>query len=914
MGALVGQLLLSVGCTVVVMVLPDADAAPRQQQLQQRCPSNWTVGTDVNCCNLAQSGPHTQDECCAMCEANPKCAAAVWNAGSDRWCNLKWSTAQQKRSKAGEMLVRIRANQPHPGPAPAPTHPVRPPPAALQDWLSRYNAGHLLYADAAAVATPLQQHIMPEVGNGYLAAQAHGRPSIVGDYLMVGGVYNGRADSGDKELDGPSHRAMIPSFLPSIAGAATATVAADTALDIERAAFITRGTTADGHVTVEHRLYAHWTRPHLLVQEFHLSTGGTAAEVSFTAPHDEALWSSGKDFQGQTLSPPPQEGLRVVQGQTRISETPDSNTTRVAMVSTAPLPIKLAAHTNKTVYVLHAVSTSLNGTVDPAAILSESMAYHRAGVVAASTAQLWAEHTHAWEERWAAGRIEIGGDLALAQSTNSSLYFLLSAIREDWVFGLSPGGLASSAYYGHVFWDMDTWMYPPLAVLHPELGRGCLAYRMARAPVARLNAQAHGFNGTMFPWESSLTGIETSPAGDGTHGACSAANAPPPPPPPSDTSGQWFDAELGRPQHDSDKHAAAAEGKLGRKSVEVPRVSSGNAYGDCEQHINADISFATRQMWQLSHDKTWLADTGYPLAEGIAEFWASKAIKQPDNLYHILKTMGPDEFHQLTDDNAYTNSAAAIALEFAAAAAETLGQTPPKEWREIASKMFVPYDAAKDYHPEYEHYYPNEGPPTGAYAPPEVVKQGDTILMGFPLGVNMSASTRRNDLNMYNNVTTATGPAMTWAMFAVGYLDIGDEVTAQAFFSRGYANALNGAFGVWQETPHGGAVNFLTGAGGFLQSLIFGYGGLRLSEDALLLRPPHPPGNATSVGLHGVDYLGVPLAITATADTLIVERLSPLNNGAEKLLLSRRLFFKTISYQDRLETNISITERNRRVG
>ena len=26
----------------------------------QRCPSNWTVGVDVDCCNLAQSGPHTQ--------------------------------------------------------------------------------------------------------------------------------------------------------------------------------------------------------------------------------------------------------------------------------------------------------------------------------------------------------------------------------------------------------------------------------------------------------------------------------------------------------------------------------------------------------------------------------------------------------------------------------------------------------------------------------------------------------------------------------------------------------------------------------------------------------------------------------------------------------------------------------------
>jgi len=59
-----------------------------------------------------------------------------------------------------------------------------------------------------------------------------------------------------------------------------------------------------------------------------------------------------------------------------------------------------------------------------------------------------------------------------------------------------------------------------------------------------------------------------------------------------------------------------------------------------------------------------------------------------------------------------------------------------------------------------------------------------------------------------------------------------------------------------------------------LQSVIFGYAGVRLSDEELLLRPPHPPGAATSVRLRGVDYLGVPLSITATADTLVVERLA----------------------------------------
>ncbi len=808
-----------------------------------------------------------------MCQAEPRCAAAVWNGGTDRWCNLKWSGTKHRRSKAGEQLVQIRPPPPNPlPPPPPPAQPVKPPPASQPDWATRYHAGHLLYADAASVATQLQQHIMPEVGNGYVGVQAHGRPSVVGDYLMVGGVYNGRADSADKELDGPSHRAKIPSFLPSIAGATAAQVAADTALDMERATFITRGTVAADEVAVEQRLYAHWTRPHLLVQEFQLTATEAGAEVAFTEPLQESLWTSGPDFEGHALTPA-KPGLRIVEGQTRISETTTSNTTRVVIISTTPAPVAVAAHTTLTVYVLHAIVTSLNGTNDFADLVTEGMALHHAGTVAAS--QLWDEHTEAWGQRWSAGRIEIGGDLALAQTTNSSLYFLLSAIREDWVYGLSPGGLASSAYDGHVFWDMDTWMYPPLAVLHSELGKGCLAYRMARRSVARLNAQAHGFNGTMFPWESALTGIETSPAGDGTHGACSAPGTPPPPP-------LWFEAAL-RSAGNSDSSSSGdstdtstLDTLRGRGKGALPRVSTTNAYGDCEQHINADISLATRQMWQLTHDKEWLLETGYPLAQGIAEFWASKAVRQADGHYHILKVMGPDEYHQLTDDNAYTNSAAATALEFAAAAAGTLGLKPPEEWREISRNMFIPYNETVDFHPEYMSYYgKGNNMPTGPYAAPEVVKQADTILIGFPLGVNMSSSTRRNDLNIYNRTTTASGPAMTWAMFAVGYLDIGDEATAHAFFTRGYANALNGAFGVWQETPHGGAVNFLTGAGGFLQSVIFGYGGLRLSDDALLLHPPQPPGNATSVGLHGVDYQGVPLAITTTKDEVTVEILQP---------------------------------------
>lgn len=83
----------------------------------------------------------------------------------------------------------------------------------------------------------------------------------------------------------------------------------------------------------------------------------------------------------------------------------------------------------------------------------------------ADRADLYAEHTAAWAKRSNEGRLEIAGDLELAQAVNTSLYFLRSSVRADWPYGLSPGGLASNGYDGNTFWDQETWMWPNLLLL-----------------------------------------------------------------------------------------------------------------------------------------------------------------------------------------------------------------------------------------------------------------------------------------------------------------------------------------------------------------------------------------------------------------------------------------------------------------
>lgn len=180
--------------------------------------------------------------------------------------------------------------------------------------------------------------------------------------------------------------------------------------------------------------------------------------------------------------------------------------------------------------------------------------------------------------------------------------------------------------------------------------------------------------------------------------------------------------------------------------------------------------------------------------------------------------------------------------------------------------MYIPFDVTNNYHPEYDGYRGIE------------VKQADVILLGFPLMVNMSLDVRRNDLSFYEPRTNPRGPAMTKSMFAIGWLDVGDYTRAEKSFKESYINAKE-PFLVWTEgADGGGAVNFITGAGGFLQSVLFGYGGLRLhGNNQLQFNPRLLPG-ATQLNFTGVDYHGnsIDFSISGSISHIVVtSRVQP---------------------------------------
>lgn len=233
-------------------------------------------------------------------------------------------------------------------------------------------------------------------------------------------------------------------------------------------------------------------------------------------------------------------------------------------------------------------------------------------------------HRRLWQELWQ-GDIQIEGDDEAQRTVRFALYNLYSFAREGSGLSISPMGLSSQGYNGHIFWDAELWMYPPMLLLNAGIAESMMKYRTNRVDAARNRAISYGYRGVMFPWESDDSGSEACPAG------------------------------------------ALA--------------------GVFEHHITSCVGIACWNYYCVTRDKNWLRLKGYPLMREVAEFWMSRVTKNPDDSYSIRGVMGADEYAEWVDDNSFTNGAAICALRSACKAAYVCGELPPAEWKEVADRL-----------------------------------------------------------------------------------------------------------------------------------------------------------------------------------------------------------------------------------
>lgn len=374
------------------------------------------------------------------------------------------------------------------------------------------------------------------------------------------------------------------------------------------------------------------------------------------------------------------------------------------------------------------------------------------------TGRLLKRHRLEWDKLWQSD-IVIDGPVEDQRAVRSAMYHLYSFAREGTALSLSPMGLSGLGYNGHVFWDTELWMYPPLLVLQPEIARSLLEFRYQLLDEARQNAFSHGYRGAMFPWESTTTGQEETPV--------------------------W--ALTGPFQH----------------------------------HITGCVGWAAWQYYLVTKDKVWLRERGWPILKDVADFWASRVERNGPGRYDINNVIGANEWQENIDNNAFTNGMAITALGYASEAAKELGLTPDPDWAHVAANIPI-------------LKFPDGVTRENATYDGVTIKQADVNLLAYPLKIVSDPAQIKKDLDYYEPRMAPDGPAMGNAILSILASRSGDPARAYELWVRSYKPNEAPPFGVLAETAGGTNPYFATGAGGFLQATLMGFGGLDITPQGII--------------------------------------------------------------------------------
>lgn len=262
--------------------------------------------------------------------------------------------------------------------------------------------------------------------------------------------------------------------------------------------------------------------------------------------------------------------------------------------------------------------------------------------------------------------------------------------------------------------------------------------------------------------------------------------------------------------------------------------------GPFEHHITACVGIAAWNYYCVTQDKEWLKEKGWPILKGTADFWASRVERNGPGEFDIKNVVAADEWAENVDNNAWTNAAARAVLQYATEAAKIIGEGPDPDWLNVAANIPIlkmPNGVTRE-HASYN----GEG-----------IKQADVNLLAYPLKEVSDTALIRRDLQYYETrVPTEGTPAMTQAIFTLLYARLGDGDKAFHFFKDAYVPNLNPPLRVIAETKGGTNPYFATGAGGIIQSVLMGFGGLEITPKGIIQVKSALPKQWKSLTITGV--------------------------------------------------------------
>lgn len=375
--------------------------------------------------------------------------------------------------------------------------------------------------------------------------------------------------------------------------------------------------------------------------------------------------------------------------------------------------------------------------------------------------------------------------------------------------------MSGERYKGHVFWDTEIYLLPFYIFSQPEAARRLILYRYHTLSGALENARANEFQGAQYAWESADTGIEETPkrTADGLHRL-------------------WMSDE--------------------------------------EFHITADVVYGLIIYVEATGDVELLAHEGAEILVQTSRFWLSRLEHNTsEDRFELSRVMGPDEFHEHVDNNAFTNQMAKWHLQKAAESLKWLLDERPGDfnsmvdrlgfkpsemetWSSTAERIYVPQHAQTGLIEQFDGYFDlkdvpiklrdkNDMPvyPDGYHHfncnDTTLIKQPDAVMLLYMLPGQFEESVKRANYDYYE-ARTMHKSSLSPAIHSIMGIEVGDRTKAEQYFMRSALVDLTDNQGNTELGLH------IASAGGTWQCAVFGFGGFRVVDGQMTFKPWLPPG------------------------------------------------------------------------
>ncbi len=440
--------------------------------------------------------------------------------------------------------------------------------------------------------------------------------------------------------------------------------------------------------------------------------------------------------------------------------------------------------------------------------------------------ELLNKHSRSWDKLWSTSDIVISGDKKIQRDIRFSLYHLIicgmptieqTNISKGEPVGIGAKALTGEGYRGHSFWDTEVFTLPFYIYTNPPVAKNLLLYRYNRLNEAKKIAKNNGYKGCMFPWESAHSGKEDAPL--------------------------WY---------------RDIDGTIGLIKT-----------GLLEHHITADIAYGIWHYYAATGDSEFMLNYGLEILLESARFWRSRVkYDKTKKGYAINNVIGPDEFHEHVNNNAFTNKMAKWNLETAVRLYDDFNRNSPlktqalakkiglkrnefKEWLKISEIILNADSQVKDgLIEQFDGFLKKKKVSNikrNKYGLPvsckklsleqlnktQFIKQADVMLMMYLHPDDFSLKQKRKNYNFYDPKTLHQS-SLSPAMYAIMGIEIGAKTKAYKYFLASLALDLEN---INKNTAHG---IHIACCGGNYQALINGFGGTSIRKNRLCFNPRLP--------------------------------------------------------------------------